>query len=187
MELEIKAWGNSQGIRLPKALLQKMGADIDEVLLVSSSEPNKLVLRRKAQQPGRRKAAGVLRHFASDERRAKELSYIAPRPVDMDPTLMDSRSLLRYMLIDDLDQYEDALRAILAGAWILPETLSQLLLVLTQVYHLDRLQLSNCLQALLEDVQVDGKQDIIRALDLYKTSQLEYLTCRYSTIGNTQE
>ena len=38
MKVKIKEWGNSQGIRIPKEVLQEAGMEIDEVLNITASK-----------------------------------------------------------------------------------------------------------------------------------------------------
>lgn len=45
MEIQLKAWGNSQGIRLPKSVLKEAGFQPDDTLLVTA-EDGKIVLYR---------------------------------------------------------------------------------------------------------------------------------------------
>ena len=45
MQTQVKAWGNSQGIRFPKAVLQEAGFQLDEKLTVEVKK-GKIVLYR---------------------------------------------------------------------------------------------------------------------------------------------
>ena len=45
MEVQVKEWGNSQGIRFPKSVLQEAGFQLDEKLTVEV-EKGKIVLYR---------------------------------------------------------------------------------------------------------------------------------------------
>lgn len=45
MEVQVKEWGNSQGIRFPKSVLQEAGIQLDEKLTVEV-EKGKIVLYR---------------------------------------------------------------------------------------------------------------------------------------------
>ena len=48
MEIQLKAWGNSQGIRLPKSVLKEAGFQPDDTLLVKT-ETGRIVLYRSFQ------------------------------------------------------------------------------------------------------------------------------------------
>ncbi len=48
MEVQVKEWGNSQGIRFPKAVLQEAGIRLDEKLTVEV-EKGKIILYRSAR------------------------------------------------------------------------------------------------------------------------------------------
>ena len=45
MEVQVKEWGNSHGIRIPKSVLQEAGIQVDEKLMVEV-ENGKIVLYR---------------------------------------------------------------------------------------------------------------------------------------------
>ena len=45
MEVQVKEWGNSQGIRFPKAVMQEAGIRVDDVLQVHV-EDGKIILSR---------------------------------------------------------------------------------------------------------------------------------------------
>ena len=45
MEVQVKMWGNSQGIRFPKAVMQEAGIQVDDVLQVDV-EDGKIILSR---------------------------------------------------------------------------------------------------------------------------------------------
>ena len=45
MEVQLKPWGNSQGIRLPKAVLQEAGFEPDDHLIIKA-EAGKIILVR---------------------------------------------------------------------------------------------------------------------------------------------
>jgi len=45
-ELKIRKWGNSQGIRLPKSIMEACNMKVNDVLVVKT-EPNKMILEVK--------------------------------------------------------------------------------------------------------------------------------------------
>lgn len=45
MEVQIKPWGNSQGIRLPKSVLKEAGIQPDDVLLVKAKDGHIVLYR----------------------------------------------------------------------------------------------------------------------------------------------
>ena len=45
MEVQVKKWGNSQGIRFPKAIMQEAGIQVDDVLQVDV-EDGKIILSK---------------------------------------------------------------------------------------------------------------------------------------------
>ncbi len=48
MEVELKPWGNSQGIRLPKAVLKEAGFQPDDTLAIRA-EKGKIILYRSVR------------------------------------------------------------------------------------------------------------------------------------------
>ena len=58
MEVQVKEWGNSQGIRLPKAVLKEAGFQPDDTLIVRA-EGGRIVLYRS------------IRHKSLEERAAE--------------------------------------------------------------------------------------------------------------------
>ena len=48
MEVQLKQWGNSQGIRLPKAVLNEAGFQPDDMLVVKA-ENGRIILYRSAR------------------------------------------------------------------------------------------------------------------------------------------
>ena len=48
MEVQVKEWGNSQGIRLPKSVLQEAGIQMDEKLTVEAGK-GRIVLYRPSR------------------------------------------------------------------------------------------------------------------------------------------
>ncbi len=57
MQAQVKTWGNSQGIRIPKEILQEVGIEVDEILNITVS--NGAILLEK-----------VFRHKTLEERAA---------------------------------------------------------------------------------------------------------------------
>ncbi len=58
MQVQVKAWGNSQGIRIPKEILREAAVSVDDVLNVSVS--NGIIMLEK-----------TLRHRTLEERAAE--------------------------------------------------------------------------------------------------------------------
>ena len=48
MEVQLKPWGNSLGIRIPKAVLKEAGFQYDETFVIKS-ESDRIILMRKHQ------------------------------------------------------------------------------------------------------------------------------------------
>ncbi|MDD4396047.1 MAG: AbrB/MazE/SpoVT family DNA-binding domain-containing protein [Sphaerochaetaceae bacterium] len=77
MELQIKKWGNSQGIRIPVELLNETGLSVNDRLAVTSSEHGKIEITKIDLPHKALKAAGMLHRFADPELRKKEKDAFA--------------------------------------------------------------------------------------------------------------
>ncbi|MCL2321804.1 MAG: AbrB/MazE/SpoVT family DNA-binding domain-containing protein [Oscillospiraceae bacterium] len=63
MQTQLSKWGNSQGIRLPKSILEAVGFGEDELLEIEVID-SKLVIAKANKSL---KAAGILSHIAKRE------------------------------------------------------------------------------------------------------------------------
>lgn len=55
MQAQVKAWGNSQGIRLSKELLEKAGIRLNDLLTIEAKEGTIILKKRiQTQNPGRK-------------------------------------------------------------------------------------------------------------------------------------
>ena len=45
MEVQLKPWGNSQGVRLPKSVLKEAGIEPDDMLIVKAEEGRVILYR----------------------------------------------------------------------------------------------------------------------------------------------
>jgi predicted nucleic-acid-binding protein len=92
-------------------------------------------------------------------------------------TLIDTNVVLRYLLKDVLHQYEIAKDAILEGAYILPETIPELVYILAGFYGMNRADIANSLIDFLDDISIENKQVYKQALRYYRDFSLDYVDC----------
>jgi predicted nucleic-acid-binding protein len=97
--------------------------------------------------------------------------------------LIDTNVILRYLLEDDKESFEIASRLISDGASTLPETIPELIYVLTKVYSIDRITAADAVLSVLEDVDVENVKSIKSALELFRKTGLDYVDCRYAVLA----
>ncbi|MCL2321803.1 MAG: PIN domain-containing protein [Oscillospiraceae bacterium] len=92
-------------------------------------------------------------------------------------TLIDTNVVLRYLLKDVLHQHEIAKDVILKGAYILPETIPELVYTLAGYYRMNRDDIANSLIDFLDDISIENKQIYKKALRYYGDLSLDYVDC----------
>ena len=88
---------------------------------------------------------------------------------------IDTNYLLRYMLNDIPEQSEKAAEAIAEGAEIYPEIVPEAVYVLHKIYGIGRKDVASALIDVLDDVDVERKEQIRKALTLFKETRLDSL------------
>ncbi|MCR5212443.1 MAG: PIN domain-containing protein [Lachnospiraceae bacterium] len=91
--------------------------------------------------------------------------------------LLDTNSILRYLLGDIQEQQLEAKAVIDSGAFTLPEVLAEVVYVLTGYYEETRDAVFNSLMDLLNDVQIEHKEAITEALNIYHDTSLDFVDC----------
>ena len=90
---------------------------------------------------------------------------------------IDTNYLLRYMLNDIPEQSEKAAEAIAEGAEIYPEIVPEAVYVLHKIYGIGRKDVASALLDVLDDIEVERKEQIREALTLFKETRLDYVDC----------
>lgn len=90
---------------------------------------------------------------------------------------IDTNYLLRYMLNDIPEQSEKAAEAIAEGAEIYPEIVPEAVYVLHKIYGIGRKDVADALLDVIEDIEVERKEQIREALTLFKDTRLDYVDC----------
>ena len=92
--------------------------------------------------------------------------------------LIDTNVVLRYLLRDHPKQSMQANKAIEIGAVILPEVLVETAHALKNIYRVDRQTIAANLMTLLNEVEVERKQIMVHAVELYADSiDLDFMDC----------
>ena len=103
--------------------------------------------------------------------------------------LVDANVILRYLLEDNDEQLEEAVKVIDEGAFTLPEVLAEVVYVLTKVYGLDRKSVCDALKLLLKDVNIENELVILEAISVYESTSLDFVDClligRNQVLGET--
>ena len=91
--------------------------------------------------------------------------------------IIDTNYALRYLLQDNYNQAIKAKEIIDDGAYILPESIVELVYVLSKVYKIERKEISFAILDLLEDVEMIDKQLYVQSIKLYSETKLDYVDC----------
>lgn len=90
---------------------------------------------------------------------------------------IDTNCLLRYLLNDIPEQAQQAADIITGGAEIYPEMIPEAVYVLCKIYGINRKDVSETLINALDDITVERKDQIRKALDLFRDTKLDYIDC----------
>ena len=92
--------------------------------------------------------------------------------------LIDTNVVLRYLLRDHPKQSMQAKKAVEIGAVILPEVLVETVHALKNIYRVDRQTIAASLMTLLNEVEIERKQVMVHAVELYADSQdMDFMDC----------
>ena len=91
--------------------------------------------------------------------------------------IIDTNYALRYLLQDNYNQAMKAKEIIDEGAYILSESIVEIVYVLSKVYKIERKEISFAILDLLEDVEMIDKQLYVQSIKLYGETKLDYVDC----------
>lgn len=91
--------------------------------------------------------------------------------------IIDTNYALRYLIQDDYNQALKAKEIIDEGAYILPESIVEIVYVLSKVYKIERKEIGFAILDLLEDLEMIDKQLYVKAVNLYSKTKLDYVDC----------
>ena len=91
--------------------------------------------------------------------------------------LIDANVIIRCILNDCPEMTAKAVEIIDAGAYTKPEILAEVVYVLQKVYSVQRPEIRNMLNKILEVVSCTEKECVIFAMDLYASVSLDFVDC----------
>ena len=93
--------------------------------------------------------------------------------------IADTNILVRYLTGDDAKAAAKATEIIRNGVEVIPETIPEVLYVLTSnvLYAIPRLNAAEAVIALLDDISIDREIIIRKALNIYGETRLDYVDC----------
>ena len=93
--------------------------------------------------------------------------------------IADTNILVRYLTWDDEKAAVKAMEIIKEGVEVLPETISEVLYVLTSktLYAIPRNVVAETIEKLLDEISIDRKESIRQALRIYEETKLDYVDC----------
>ncbi len=90
---------------------------------------------------------------------------------------IDTNILMRYLLNDIPEQASRAAEIIADSAQIYPEVIPEAVYVLFKIYGIPRKAVANTLIAVLDEISVERKEHIRKALKLFGETKLDYIDC----------
>ena len=91
--------------------------------------------------------------------------------------IIDTNYALRYIVQDNFDQALAAKEMIDDGAYLLPESLVEMVYVLSRVYNAERREIYFAILDLLQDVEMIDKPIYENATRVYGKTKLDYVDC----------
>ncbi len=101
--------------------------------------------------------------------------------------LIDANVILRWILDDCPEMTSKAIEVIDSGAYTKPEVLSEVVYVLQKVYSVQRPQIKNMLNDILDVVSCTEEKCVRMAMDIYTSISLDFVDClliAYHKINN---
>ena len=95
----------------------------------------------------------------------------------MNKLLVDTNVVLRYLLRDNEEQAQLAKKLIEGGAFLLPEVLMETSHVLRSFYRVDRQSIATQLLIVLDWVEMERKNVMIRAVEIFAETNLDFVDC----------
>ena len=91
--------------------------------------------------------------------------------------LIDANAILRYLLNDVETMASESAQVIKNGAFTIPEVLAEVVYVLLKVYHVERQEISKVLIMFLNSIEINRKDIIIKALEIFSDTTLDFVDC----------
>lgn len=103
----------------------------------------------------------------------------------MDPVLIDTNVILRYLLDDNEDMALISEHLIDGGAWTTPEVLAEITYVLESVYGLPRRDIYAALCIIANHVALRPEQIALSAIREYGETKLDFVDCMMVAYAKT--
>ncbi len=94
--------------------------------------------------------------------------------------LLDANYILRFLIKDNENMFEISKESIISNdCFILNEVLAEVVFVLLKVYKVEKIEITAILVEFLEfdNIFMDTKDEMIKALYLFKTKNLDFVDC----------
>ena len=91
--------------------------------------------------------------------------------------IIDTNYAIRYLVQDDYEKAVEAKSIIDEGAYILPESIIELVYALQKGYKTERQEIYFAILDLLQDVEMIDKQIYINAAKIFGRTKLDYVDC----------
>ena len=91
--------------------------------------------------------------------------------------IIDTNYALRYLIQDDYNLAVKAKEVLDEGVYILPESIVEIVYVLSKVYKTERRDIYFAITDLLQDVDMIDKQIYENAVKIYGNTKLDYVDC----------
>lgn len=96
----------------------------------------------------------------------------------MSKRILDTNFVLRYLLKDVPDMFEIACNNIMYGdCSVYPEIIAEAVYVLKSVYKVERVEISNAIISLLDEVICEKKEVVVKGLLLFAETTLDFVDC----------
>ncbi len=98
--------------------------------------------------------------------------------------LIDANIILRYLLRDIEEKYAIASQIIEKGCCTTTEVLAEVVYILLKVYNVQRVDTAIALFSLLKKVQVEKSIAVLFAINLFKSTNLDFVDCLLVSYNN---
>ena len=95
--------------------------------------------------------------------------------------LIDTNVILRYVLEDNEELFEEAEKIIDQGGFAVPEVIAEVVYVLTKVYGIEKPDVCSTLRDLMDDIEITGSDSanevMLEAISIYEQRALDFVDC----------
>lgn len=96
----------------------------------------------------------------------------------MNMIIIDANVILRYLLNDNEEMASEAEMLIKNHeVWVTTEVIAEVIYVLKRVYKVEKREVCNCLLEFLEEVRVEDREVLEKAIQTYAECNLDFVDC----------